>query len=56
MNAPAPHLTRVVLAFVPERVNNRLRFGHPVHEMTLDRWRTIAQFAPESMSSRLLYA
>jgi hypothetical protein len=55
VNAPAQHLTRVVLAFVPERVNNRLRFGHPVHEIVLDRWRTIAQFAPESVFCRVCW-
>jgi hypothetical protein len=55
VNAPTLHLTRVVLAFVPERVNNRLRFGRPVHEMRLDRWRTIAQFAPESVFCRVCW-
>jgi hypothetical protein len=55
MNAPAPQLTRVVLAFVPERVNNRLRYGHPVHEIVLDRWRTIVQFAPESVFCRVCW-
>jgi hypothetical protein len=55
VNAPARHLTRVVLAFVPERVNNRLRFGRPVHEIVFDRWRTIAQFAPESVFCRVCW-
>jgi hypothetical protein len=55
VSAPARHLTRVVLAFVPERVNNRLRFGHPVHEIALDRWRTIVQFAPESVFCRVCW-
>jgi hypothetical protein len=55
MNGPTPHLTRVVLAFVADRVNNRLRFGRPVHEMTLDRWRTIAQFTPESVFCRVCW-
>jgi hypothetical protein len=55
VNPPAPQLTRVVLAFVPERVNNRLRFGHPVHEIVIDRWRTITQFAPESLFCRICW-
>lgn len=55
MSAPAQHLTRVVLAFVPERVNNRLRFGRPVHEVVLDRWRTIVQFSPDSVFCRVCW-
>jgi hypothetical protein len=55
VTAPAPHLTRVILAFVPGRVNNRLRFGHPVHEIVLDRWRTIAQFAPGTFFCRVCW-
>jgi hypothetical protein len=32
-------LTRVSLAFVAQRINLYLRFGHPVREPRLDRWR-----------------
>ena len=32
-------LTRVSLAFVEYRINLYLRFGHPVRELRLDRWR-----------------
>ena len=39
-------LTRVSLAFVAKRINLYLRFGHPVREMRLDRWRRCAIFTP----------
>ncbi len=55
MSAPALHLTRVVLAFVPERVNNRLRFGSPMHEIKLDRWRSVVQFSPDSVFCRVCW-
>ena len=35
-------LTRVSLAFVERRINLYLRFGHPVRELRLDRWRCCA--------------
>jgi hypothetical protein len=35
-------LTRVSLAFVEHRINLYLRFGHPVRELRLDRWRRCA--------------
>ena len=35
-------LTRVSLAFVDRRINLYLRFGHPVRELRLDRWRRCA--------------
>jgi hypothetical protein len=39
-------LTRVSLAFVERRINLYLRFGHPVRELRLDRWRRCAMFLP----------
>jgi hypothetical protein len=33
---------RVSLAFVEHRVNVWLRFGQPVREIVLDRWRRVA--------------
>ncbi|EQD62165.1 hypothetical protein B1B_07383, partial [mine drainage metagenome] len=46
--SPSPHvlpglpnatlLTRVSLAFVEQRINLYLRFGHPTRELRLDRW------------------
>jgi hypothetical protein len=39
-------LTRVSLAFVAQRINLYLRFGHPVRELRLDRWRRCAIFLP----------
>jgi hypothetical protein len=35
---------RVSLAFVEHRVNVWLRFGQPVRETVLDRWRRVAVF------------
>lgn len=55
MIPPNQSLTRVVLAFIPERVNNRLRFGKPVHETILDRWRRIAHFSPSSIFCRICW-
>jgi hypothetical protein len=55
VNAPAQHLTRVVQAFVPERVNNRLRFGNPKYELVLDRWRSSAHFLPGAVFCRVCW-
>lgn len=55
MSAPIGPLTRVVLAFVPERVNNRLRFGKPAHEIILDRWRSTAHFLPDAVFCRVCW-
>jgi len=41
---PGPTHIRVSLAFVEHRVNVWLRFGKPVHEAILDRWRRVAVF------------
>ena len=46
-------LTRVSLAFVAQRINIYLRFGHPVHELRLDRWRRCAVFLPAAMFCRV---
>jgi hypothetical protein len=44
---------RVSLAFVEHRVNIWLRFGRPVRETILDRWRRTAQFAPGALCCRV---
>jgi hypothetical protein len=46
-------LTRVSLAFVEHRINLYLRFGHPVHELRMDRWRRSAIFAPVAVFCRV---
>ncbi len=47
-----PHM-RVALAFVEHRVNLWLRFGQPVREVVLDRWRRVAVFAPGAICCRV---
>jgi hypothetical protein len=46
-------LTRVSLAFVERRINLYLRFGHPVRELRLDRWRRCAMFLPAALFCRV---
>lgn len=46
-------LTRVSLAFVERRINLYLRFGHPVRELRLDRWRRCATFLPAALFCRV---
>lgn len=46
-------LTRVSLAFVEHRINLYLRFGHPVRELLLDRWRRSAMFLPAAVFCRV---
>lgn len=46
-------LTRVSLAFVEHRINFYLRFGHPVRELRLDRWRRSAIFTPAAVFCRV---
>jgi hypothetical protein len=46
-------LTRVSLAFVAQRINLYLRFGHPVREPRLDRWRRSAIFTPAAVFCRV---
>lgn len=52
VNSGTP-LTHVSLAFVAQRINLYLRFGHPVHELRLDRWRRCAAFLPAAMFCRV---
>jgi len=49
---PPIHM-RVSLAFVEHRVNVYLRFGKPVREIKLDRWRRVAVFAPGAVCCRI---
>jgi len=46
-------VTRVSLAFVEDRINLYLRFGHPVRELRLDRWRRCAAFLPAALFCRV---
>lgn len=46
-------LTRVSLAFVEHRINLYLRFGHPLRELRLDRWRRCAIFTPAAVFCRV---
>jgi len=46
-------LTRVSLAFVERRINLYLRFGHPVRELRLDRWRRSVIFTPAAVFCRV---
>ena len=48
-----PTPMRVSLAFVEHRVNVYLRFGQPVRENLLDRWRRVAVFAPGAVCCRV---
>lgn len=44
---------RVSLAFVERRVNVWLRFGTPMRRIVLDRWRSVAVFAPGALCCRV---
>ncbi|WP_439607023.1 DUF2840 domain-containing protein [Hydrogenophaga sp.] len=46
-------LTRVSLAYVERRINLYLRFGRPLRELRLDRWRRCASFAPGAVFCRV---
>ncbi|GKS77407.1 DUF2840 domain-containing protein [Acidovorax sp. SUPP950] len=48
-----PIRMKVSLAFVEHRVNVYLRFGRPVREIVLDRWRRIAVLAPGTICCRI---
>jgi hypothetical protein len=50
---PQPVRMRVSLAFVEHRVNVWLRFGRPVRETVLDRWRRVATFEPNAVCCRV---
>ena len=51
--SPPPVHMRVALAFVEHRVNVWLRFGQPVRETVLDRWRRVATFEPNAVCCRM---
>jgi hypothetical protein len=46
-------LTRVSLAFVEHRINVYLRFGHPLRELRMDRWRRCAIFTQAAVFCRV---
>lgn len=46
-------LTRVSLAYVEHRINLYLRFGRPLRELRLDRWRRCAAFEPGAIFCRV---
>jgi hypothetical protein len=48
-----PTHIRVSLAFVEHRVNVWLRFGKPVRDTVLERWRRVATFAPGAVCCRV---
>jgi hypothetical protein len=50
---PRPVHMRISLAFVEHRVNVWLRFGQPVRETVLDRWRRVATFEPNAVCCRV---
>lgn len=51
--AARPTSMRVSLASVEQRVNVWLRFGQPVRETVLDRWRRVAVFEPGAVCCRV---
>ncbi len=53
MLPPRPVQMRVSLAFVEHRVNVWLRFGQPVREAVVDRWRRVATFEPNAVCCRV---
>lgn len=48
-----PSPMQVSLAFVEQRVNVWLRFGKPVRETVLNRWRRVAVFEPGAICCRV---
>lgn len=48
-----PSPMRVSLAYVEQRVNVWLRFGKPVRETALNRWRRVAVFEPGAVCCRV---
>ena len=50
---PRPIHMKVSLAFVEHRVNLYFRFGRPVREIMLDRWRRVAVLAPGAVCCRI---
>lgn len=53
--ARRPVLMQVSLAFVDERVNVWLRFGKPVRETVVNRWRRVAVFEPGAVCCRVMW-
>jgi hypothetical protein len=53
LSAQRPIQMQVSLAFVGQRVNVWLRFGQPVRETVLDRWRRVAVFEPGALCCRV---
>ncbi|AVO42549.1 DUF2840 domain-containing protein [Simplicispira suum] len=51
--APMAAPMHVSLAFLERRVNVWLRFGQPVREIVLDRWRRVAVFMPGAVCCRV---
>jgi Protein of unknown function (DUF2840) len=51
--ARRPTPMQVSLAFVDQRVNVWLRFGKPVRETALNRWRRVAVFEPGAVCCRV---
>jgi hypothetical protein len=52
-DATEASLTRVSLAYLEQRINLYLRFGHPVRELRIDRWRRCASFFPATTFCRV---
>lgn len=48
-----PTHMRVSLGFVDQQVNLWLRFGRPIREVVLDRWRRVAVFEPGTVCCRV---
>ena len=52
-SAPVSTPMRVSLVFVEQRANVWLRFGQPVRETVLNRWRRVAVFEPGAVCCRV---
>lgn len=52
----APHLTHVELTWREGRIEHWLRFGQPVAEQRIDRFRRIVSFAPDSVFAFVRWA
>ncbi|MFW6853333.1 DUF2840 domain-containing protein [Burkholderia gladioli] len=46
-------LTRVLLAYIEQRIDVYLRFGEPARTVRLDRWRRVAVFLPGALFCRI---
>src|SRR6266702_4856832 len=54
-DATEASLTRVSLVYLEQRINLYLRFGHPVRELRIDRWRRYAFFSPTTNFCRVYW-